>query len=81
MSGIVLASGQGKEVVRESVMNFVTQENIGKHDDSDDDFGEFVNADIEEAEDRIYKEYKKVGQLDETEIKSLARTSHINMLD
>lgn len=52
-----------------------------ENSDSDDDFKEFDDADIEEAEDRIYDAYKKQGKLDESEIQELARNADVSLLE
>ena len=49
--------------IHDATIEFMHEENVENPEDSDDDYREFEDADIEEAEDRIYSEYKKRKQL------------------
>ena len=62
-------------------IDYMAQERKDANSDSDDDFREFEDADLEEAEDRIYQEYKKHGKLDENEIEHLARNADVSLLE
>lgn len=47
-----------KQDIHDATLNFI-QKNGAKGTESDSENGDFSDADIEEAEDRVYKEYKK----------------------
>ena len=70
-----------KSMIMDDTMAFIHDDRRDDHSDSDDDFKEFRNADVEEAEDRIYEQYKKHGALDRSEITELARGTQVNLLD
>lgn len=66
---------QEKVNIHDATLEFMHDENLDEPEDSDDDFREFSEADVEEAEDRVYNEYKKrkqagagAKQMDEEEI-------------
>ena len=67
--------------ILDETIAFVHDEGKDEHSDSDDDFKEFEDADVEEAEDRIYEQYKKHGQLGEDEINQLARNTDVSLLE
>ena len=48
-----------RQDIHNATLNFINQQKLQVPEDSDDDFRDFSEADVEEAEDRIYKEYKK----------------------
>lgn len=56
-----------------------------EENDEDYDFNEFGDADVEEAEDRIYTEYKRRQQtgdvVDEGTIRNLAQGVDVSNLD
>lgn len=69
--------------VHDMTVDYLISEANEQHEDSDDDFIEFEGADKEEAEDRIYKEYRKRGGrgLREEEITQLAGGEDVNKLE
>jgi hypothetical protein len=70
-----------KTGILDETLAFVNEEGKDEHSDSDDDFKEFEDADVEEAEDRIYEQYKRHGQLGEDEINQLARNTDLSLLE
>ena len=74
--------------LHEATIEFMHDEQSAAPEDSDDDFREFAEADVEEAEDRIYNEYKKrkrfgkgAKKLDDDEIGILARNVPVQDMD
>ena len=72
----------------DATIEFMNDEGAQNPEDSDDDFREFEEADVEEAEDRVYNEYKKrklegkgTKQLGDEEIASLAGNVPLQDMD
>ena len=76
-----MRDGENNRLIHDMTIDFMQAEGRDEHSDSDDDFREFEGAEVEEAEDRIYQEYKKHGRLDESAIQDLAGNADVSLLE
>ena len=82
----ILAGGVRESAanIADATMQFIEEdESRANFSDSDDDVNELQNAEVEEAEDRIYRAYKEQPgrKMEDSEIRELARNADTSQMD